>query len=184
MERNLNELNLTLRSRLKSHIFQLRKHCAEVRLVVCVCELTQIAVILSFLPRSVLFSWVTDSICVILQESSRLTDMCCFSSVTSNDSKHNGQNLFMRFKKDLEKWVLLLNSVIFLKKLGSWTHSDPKFDRRREGFSYIDATKKKGSWTPFRRASWERTSGTAFRHRNTPALERSLNILRFSRLIL
>jgi hypothetical protein len=33
--------------------------------------------------------------------------------------------------------------AIFLKKIGSRTHSDPKFSQRRGGVSYIDARKKR-----------------------------------------
>jgi hypothetical protein len=39
-------------------------------------------------------------------------------------------------------------SAIFLKKIGSVTHSDPKFGWRGEGVSYIDA-REKGSGKPF-----------------------------------
>jgi hypothetical protein len=43
--------------RVKFNVFQLRKHCAKVD------ELTQVSDIFCFLPRSELFSWVTDSRC-------------------------------------------------------------------------------------------------------------------------
>jgi hypothetical protein len=51
-----------IKVRLQSDAFQLRKHCAEVRSVFCVWLLTQTDVIFSFLPRSVILSWVTASI--------------------------------------------------------------------------------------------------------------------------
>jgi hypothetical protein len=38
--------------------------------------------------------------------------------------------------------VTVLRSAIFLKKMGSGTHSDPKFGRRGGGVSYIDYRKK------------------------------------------
>jgi hypothetical protein len=43
-------------------------------------------------------------------------------------------------------------SAIFLKKIGSGTHSDRKFGWRGGGISYIDA-RKKGSGMPFWLAS-------------------------------
>jgi hypothetical protein len=56
-----------------------------------------------------------------------------------------------------------VGSAIFLNKIGSGTHSDPKFGRRGGGVSYID-DRKEGFGTLSRFASfWERTSGTASR---------------------
>jgi hypothetical protein len=57
-----------------------------------------------------------------------------------------------------------MRSSIFLKKMGSGMHTDPKFYQKGEGVSYIDA-RKKGSGTPFRLVPFcKKTSGTAFQH--------------------
>jgi hypothetical protein len=60
-------------------------------------------------------------------------------------------------------------SAFFLRKIGSGTHSDPKFCRRR-WVLVISTPGKEGSRTPFRLESSERTSGTAFRPWLTPSL--------------
>jgi hypothetical protein len=61
-------------------------------------------------------------------------------------------------------------SAIFLRKIGSGTHSDPKFGRRW-WVLVISTPGKEGSRTPFRLESFsERTSGTAFRPWLTPSL--------------
>jgi hypothetical protein len=49
---------------------------------------------------------------------------------------------------------MFFNSAIFLKKIGSETHSDPKFGRRGGGVNYIDARKKKRSWNVVRLTSF------------------------------
>jgi hypothetical protein len=59
--------------------------------------------------------------------------------------------------------LLTILSAIFLKKIGSRTHSDPRFGQRGEGLSFSDA-RIKGSGMPFHLVSWERASGTAFWH--------------------
>jgi hypothetical protein len=38
--------------------------------------------------------------------------------------------------------LLFLSSGVFLKKMGSGTHSEPKFDRRGRAVNYIDSRKK------------------------------------------
>jgi hypothetical protein len=68
-----------------------------------------------------------------------------------------------RFSKTINSLNLFISyhalcPVLFLLKYktGSETHSDTKFGQRREGFSYIDASKSFGM--PFRLASFrERT---------------------------
>jgi hypothetical protein len=47
---------------------------------------------------------------------------------------------------------MLICSAIFLKKIGSGTHSDQKFGQTGGSVSYIDARNKKVSGTPFRLA--------------------------------
>jgi hypothetical protein len=48
---------------------------------------------------------------------------------------------------------LVVDSATFLKKIGSGTHSDPKFSWIGGGVSYIDG-RKKGSGMPFQLASF------------------------------
>jgi hypothetical protein len=62
---------------------------------------------------------------------------------------------------------------MFLKKIGSRTHSDPKFDQRGGGVSYIDAREKvPGRHSGFRPSEKElpESRSGAFRQntRNTP----------------
>jgi hypothetical protein len=65
----------------------------------------------------------------------------------------------------------ILHSAIFLKKIGSGMHSDPKFDQRGGGDSYINAKEKTfQNAVPvcvLVRKLLEWRSGT-FHHKNTP----------------
>jgi hypothetical protein len=58
------------------------------------------------------------------------------------------------FTSCVETFFIGMHRAIFLKKIGSGTHSDPEFGWRRGDVTYMSMPGKKGSGMPFWLASF------------------------------